>query len=104
MLTTKILGSLLATLSLSFATAQIAFAAEPVDAKKPTEDSAASAYVSDSSVTAKVKAALLSNTITGVSVTTDQGVVALSGTVPNEEVRQQATKIASNIDGVRGVD
>lgn len=70
----------------------------------PSSSSETGSYVSDSALTAKVKAALLSNKLTGISVTTELGVVALSGTVANEEIRQAATRIASTVDGVRGVD
>lgn len=93
-----------AAVMISTAGAPFALAADNADTMKSPQGSSASAYMSDSAITAKVKAALISNTISGVSVTTDQGVVALSGSVPNEEVRQQVTKIASSIDGVRGVD
>jgi hyperosmotically inducible protein len=79
----------------------------PPSADKPATPPAGSetgAYLTDSAVTAKVKAALLSNKLTGISVTTDLGVVALAGTVPSEEIRQKATRIVAAIDGVRGVD
>lgn len=64
----------------------------------------AKAYLSDATITAKVKSALLTNKLTGITVNTDLGVVSLSGTVASEEVRQQVTKIAAAVDGVRGVD
>jgi hyperosmotically inducible periplasmic protein len=73
-------------------------------AAPPSESSAAGAYVNDSAITAKVKAALISSKLTGISVTTQLGVVSLSGSVASDEVRQQATKIASSTEGVRGVD
>lgn len=71
---------------------------------QPGQTGGAGAYLSDSAITAKVKTALISNKLSGISVTTELGVVALSGFVKSEELRQQATKIASNVDGVRGVD
>ena len=70
----------------------------------PNETGGATAYISDTAITTKVKSALISNKLTGISVTTELGVVALSGSVASEELRQRATKIASSIDGVRGVD
>lgn len=81
-----------------------ALAAGPADDDMATDTTSSSAYVSDASITAKVKAALIANAISNISITTDQGVVALSGEVQDESVRQRATEIAASVDGVRGVD
>lgn len=83
----------------------IAYAADE-SSKEPMRSggTGTGAYPSDSAITAKVKAAFISNKLSGISVTTDLGVVDLSGSVATEELRQQATRIASGVDGVRGVD
>jgi osmotically-inducible protein OsmY len=46
----------------------------------------------------------MSKKLTGITVTTELGVVSLSGSVATETIRQQATQIAAAIDGVRGVE
>jgi osmotically-inducible protein OsmY len=74
-------------------------------ANDPMEKPAgASTAMSDSVITTKVKATLISNKLSAVSVTTELGVVALSGSVESEELRQKATKIAAAVEGVRGVE
>ncbi|MFZ2629232.1 MAG: BON domain-containing protein [Rugosibacter sp.] len=92
---------------LALGSATAAYAAdEPVDEPMRSGDTGVDTgvYLSDSAITVKVKAALISNKLSGISVTTNRGVVALSGSVAMEELRQQATKIASSIDGVKGVN
>lgn len=69
-----------------------------------SESGNAGSYVADSTITAKVKTALMSKKLTGITVTTELGVVSLSGSVATETIRQQATQIAAAIDGVRGVE
>lgn len=92
-------------LAITFAVAStIALAADLGDDSSAGDATSTTAYMSDSTITAKVKAALLANTIPDISITTDQGVVTLSGAVENEAVRQRATRIAASVDGVRGVD
>jgi hyperosmotically inducible protein len=73
-------------------------------AGQSSQTSSAGAYLTDSAITTKVKAALISNKLTGISVKTDLGVVALSGSVATEDLRQKVTKIVASVDGVRGVD
>lgn len=63
-------------------------------------------YISDAAITAKVKAELLASLemkVLSISVTTDNGVVTLSGTVDNSIQNEQAVKIASHVNGVKSV-
>jgi len=60
----------------------------------------------DAGITAKVKAKLASekiSTVTRVDVDTNQGVVALNGTVSSEEMRVRAAQLARDVKGVRDV-
>lgn len=62
---------------------------------------------SDSAVTAKIKAKLAEGhvgSLTDISVTTNNGVVTLTGTVPTEQARQQALEAARSADGVMRVE
>jgi len=62
---------------------------------------------SDSAITAKIKAKLAENqlsTFTDVSVTTNNGVVTLTGSVPSEKGRQQVLEAARSADGVMRVE
>ncbi len=66
----------------------------------------AKAYVSDSAVTARVKAALVKDkdvSALAVSVKTDRGTVLLSGFVDNELQARRAQDIAAAIKGVKSV-
>jgi len=66
----------------------------------------AKAYIDDSIITAKVKAALVKDPdvkALEVSVKTDKGIVMLSGFVDNEKQAQRAQEIAVSIDGVKSV-
>ncbi|MGH8143123.1 MAG: BON domain-containing protein [Steroidobacteraceae bacterium] len=61
----------------------------------------------DSTITAKVKAALVANPDTkarDVDVTTSHGVVQLSGFVDTNEQRDAAAEVAKSVSGVRSVD
>jgi hyperosmotically inducible protein len=63
-------------------------------------------YIDDATITAKVKAAILSDAqlkATQVSVQTSQGTVQLSGTVDNQMQESEALKVANQVDGVRSV-
>ena len=63
-------------------------------------------YLSDTWVTAKVKAALLKDEkLKGfdVKVNTHRGVVQLSGRVDNPDLAHRAVKIAAAVEGVTGV-
>lgn len=62
---------------------------------------------SDSAITAKIKSKLAENqlsTFTDVSVTTNNGVVTLTGTVPSEAARKQVLEAARSADGVMRVE
>jgi hyperosmotically inducible protein len=63
--------------------------------------------VSDSAVTAKIKGRLLEGEMTRfseVSVTTNNGVVTLTGTVPDELALKQALSVARGSEGVTRVE
>ncbi len=64
---------------------------------------------SDWAITTKVKAAILSDSsVSGsarfVSVTTNNGVVTLTGNVPSQADAGRIVKITKNVEGVRSVD
>jgi len=66
----------------------------------------AKAYIDDSVITAKVKAALVKDPEVKsleVSVTTDKGNVLLSGFVDSEKQVQRAREIAAAVEGVKSV-
>lgn len=72
--------------------------------KAKTATDAVGAAVSDTAVTAAVKAKLLGESgLRGVSVETAQGVVTLGGTVTSHEDIARAMKIALETDGTRRV-
>jgi hyperosmotically inducible periplasmic protein len=63
--------------------------------------------VSDSWITTKVKSELFSDSLTkgfDVKVVTTQGVVVLSGTLPNEDAVKRAKELAEKVDGVKSVN
>lgn len=65
------------------------------------------AAVTDGAITGKLKAEFLSDkdlASADVSVTTNNGVVTLSGTVPSDAVRQEALDTARKPSGVRRVE
>jgi osmotically-inducible protein OsmY len=71
----------------------------------PTQQSAEQA-VDDGVVTAKVKAALVSDPVTKahqINVETFQGTVQLSGFVETDEARTRALQLARDVQGVRKV-
>jgi osmotically-inducible protein OsmY len=62
--------------------------------------------IDDAGITAAVKAKLAGekiSTVTRIDVDTNQGVVALNGTVSSEALRTRAGEIARNVKGVRDV-
>jgi hyperosmotically inducible protein len=66
----------------------------------------AKADVKDTAITTKIKAALDTDPITRSStihVDTDNGIVNLTGDVPNAKVMAQAQKIAQNTEHVKSV-
>jgi hyperosmotically inducible protein len=66
----------------------------------------AGAYVDDSVITAKVKAAFVEDSQVSalkIKVTTKKGIVTLAGAVPNADAGQHALQLAAAIDGVKDV-
>ena len=62
--------------------------------------------IDDAGITTKVKAKLAAEqigTVTRIDVDTNQGVVALNGTVKSAEMRARAEQIARDVKGVRDV-
>lgn len=62
--------------------------------------------VDDAGITAAVKAKLAAekiSTVTRIDVDTNQGVVALNGTVQSEAMRTRAAQVARDVKGVRDV-
>jgi hyperosmotically inducible protein len=79
------------------------------NAKESVSDSAEKAgeYISDSVITAKVKAAILGDSIlraSHIDVTTVNGVVKLNGTVESEESIGRAMELASSQKDVKSVE
>jgi hyperosmotically inducible protein len=71
----------------------------------PTRESTGE-YVDDTTITTKVKAALIHDPVVKagqVTVTTFKGVVQLSGFVDTPEAKQRAATIAGGVDGVKNV-
>jgi hyperosmotically inducible protein len=63
--------------------------------------------VDDNTINASVKAALIGNKTTkahDINVETYKGVVQLSGFVDSPEQKDEATKVASEVDGVKSVN
>ena len=63
--------------------------------------------VSDSGLTAKIKGKLMEDEMTrfsGVSVTTNNGVVTLTGSVPDEQALKQVLRVANESEGVTRVE
>jgi len=78
-----------------------------VDDQIKVESAGVTAAVTDSTVTAKIKAQLLANTDlrkADISVTTNNGVVTLAGTVQSLELRQMAVDLARHTGGVVRVE
>jgi len=78
-----------------------------VDDQLKVESAGMKASVTDSAVTTKVKGQFLANTDlrkADISVTTNNGVVTLTGTVPSLELRQLAVDIVRHTGGVVRVE
>jgi hyperosmotically inducible periplasmic protein len=78
-----------------------------VDDQLKVESVGMKAAVSDGAITTKLKAQFLANTDlrqADISVTTNNGVVTLTGTVPSPELRQLAVDLARHTGGVVRVD
>ena len=77
------------------------------DLKISSERTTVGSTIDDSTITAKVEAALVGNPITKareIKVTTSHGTVELSGFVNSNEQRDTAAQVASGVEGVKGVD
>ncbi len=64
---------------------------------------AAGPTINDATITAKVKARLLADSITGTTIDTTNGVVTLTGAVATAELKSKAEKHAQEIEGVKSV-
>jgi len=92
-------GSLISLLGFCLATAS-------VSAVAGTTNMSLGGVLSDSAITAKVKAALMANTTTSaqnIQVVTNNGEVTLSGVVGSETEASTAVEIAESTDGVQNV-
>jgi len=72
----------------------------------PVFAESAGQYIDDATITTKVKAALMSDSqlkATQVSVTTDQGIVQLTGAVDTKGQESEAVNAASKVNGVKSV-
>lgn len=81
-------------------------AADSAGSTTPKTAQKAGAYIDDSVITAKVKAALVEDkqvSAMKIKVITKDGVVTLKGAVPNAEVGQHALQLAAGIEGVKDV-
>jgi hyperosmotically inducible protein len=59
--------------------------------------------INDASITAKIKAKILADNITGTTIDTTNGVVTLTGSVGNDEEKAKAEKHAKETEGVKSV-
>ncbi|WP_288411313.1 BON domain-containing protein [uncultured Herbaspirillum sp.] len=97
---TPFVAHLLAASFLIAATVPTVQAADAPSAQK------AGAYIDDSVITAKVKAALLEDkqvSAMKIKVLTKDGVVTLKGSVPSTELGQHALQLVAGVEGVRDV-
>lgn len=81
-------------------------AAYAADRAAPVTAQKAGAYIDDSVITAKVKAALVEDkqiSAMKINVSTKDGVVTLKGSVPSAELGQHALQLVAGIDGVLDV-
>ncbi|WP_148714680.1 BON domain-containing protein [Chitinolyticbacter meiyuanensis] len=100
----QLLARGLAALAFSSVTIAPVIAADTADTKTSTESVAA--YIDDATITTKVKAALASDkqvSALDVKVTTENGVVLLSGNVDTPDAGVRAIEIAAGVEGVKDV-
>ncbi len=64
---------------------------------------AAGPTINDATITARVKAKLLADSITGTTIDTTNGVVTLTGAVATAEQKSKAEKHARETEGVKSV-
>jgi osmotically-inducible protein OsmY len=91
------------TLWLLFAAAMISIAG---CGSSPTQTSAGEA-IDDAVITTKVKSAFVGDqkvSASNISVSTDKGVVTLSGTAKDPQESRKAAELARNVTGVRRVE
>jgi len=72
----------------------------------PAASSTAAAAVDDAAITTKVKAAVLAEPglkSMDINVDTKDGVVTLAGTVGSQDLKQRATQVAQQVQGVKQV-
>ena len=102
MTNTKLIARLLAAATLSIASIASVYAADAgqQDAAMAGASKAA-ASTTDAAITAQIKSALSDQKQIGVS--TAEGVVVLSGSVPNTDVGTKAIQTASAVPGVKEV-
>ncbi|MBL6752057.1 MAG: BON domain-containing protein [Nevskia sp.] len=77
------------------------------DAQPQPHSDSLGAAVSDTAITAKIKAKYLDDTRlknADISVTTTNGVVTLGGSAPGAEAKSAAESLAQSVDGVKSVD
>ncbi len=100
----KVLSRVLAAALLSMASIATVHAADATSTTAPA--AASSSQADDATITAKVKAALSEDkqlSAARINVSSEQGVVRISGAVPSAEVGQRALELAAGIKGVRDV-
>jgi hyperosmotically inducible protein len=74
---------------------------------RPSKVEKAERYVDDAAITTAVKTKLASDRVsnlTRIDVTTNSGAVNLSGTVDTTEQKEQASRLAGQVDGVKHVN
>lgn len=79
---------------------------EKVESSLNNEVINATNYSNDAMITANVKSAFINNKLdftNKISVSTKEGVVELTGSVPSEEIKKNAVTIASKVEGVKEV-
>lgn len=92
---------------LAMAAMGAAFAAGDQDASPASGSTSVGAAVTDATITANIKSKLhgtssLDNA--DINVNTNNGVVTLSGSVPDEQAKSRAEQIARSVDGVSKVE
>jgi len=104
---TKTISTLVTAAFLTAAVAAPAvYAADASTGSSGSTTQKAGAYVDDSVITAKVKAAFVEDSQVSalkIKVTTKKGIVTLAGAVPNADAGQHALQLAAAIDGVKDV-
>lgn len=104
---TQTISTLVVAAFLTAAAAPAVYAADTsTGSSSASTTQKAGAYVDDSVITAKVKAAFVEDSQVSalkIKVTTKKGIVTLAGPVPNADVGQHALQLAAAIDGVKDV-